>query len=142
VGEVEKGIYFDLKPSAGFELEDGDAGQASASIRRLMNLQRMLMHECGVFELPPDIALLVTATALHGETFELVKFFGDLTKPWKRQKEIYLPDVKEEAIDCLFFVLQAFVLLGMDSEEVMRTYEKKHSVNFHRIQAKLGETNV
>jgi len=142
VGEEKKGLYFDLSPSSAFESDKDDSQSEEEAIRKLMNLQRALMHACGVFDLPPDIALLVTATALHGETVELVNFFGDLTKPWKRQKEIHLPAVKEEAIDNLHFLLQIFVLLGMDAQEVVELYVKKNRLNFERIRAKLGAESV
>lgn len=133
----EAGIYFEFEPAESFT-----SGAAAHDVEKLINAQRNLMHACGVFDLPPDIALWVTVSALQMEAGELIAFFGDLTKPWKAQKAVHLPAVKEEAIDVLHFLLQVFILLGMDADEVVDTYMRKNRVNFSRIQAKLGETNV
>lgn len=133
-----EGTYFD-----GFEPNElFTSGATAQDFEKLLNAQKALMHACGVFDLPPDIALWVTVSALQMEAGELIAFFGDLTKPWKAQKAVHLPAVKEEAIDILHFLLQVFIMLGMDADEVVATYMRKNSVNFSRIQAKLGETDV
>ena len=129
------GMFFnEFEPSTSF-----GEGAENEDLQKLMNAQRTLMHACGVFNLPPDIALWVTVSALQAEASELIEFFGDLTKPWKAQKAVHLPAVKEEAIDVLHFLLQIFTLLGMDADEIVVSYMKKNAVNFGRIQAKLGE---
>lgn len=106
-------------------------------LETMLNLQRMLMSACEIEKLPVDIAFWVTGTALVGEANEALENFQDLTKPWKRNTTVDLPAVQGEAIDVLFFLLQWFVLLGMASDDVLRMYKEKSTVNFERIMKKM-----
>lgn len=106
-------------------------------LETMLNLQRMLMSACEIEKLPVDIAFWVTGTALVGEANEALENFQDLTKPWKRNTTVDLPAVQGEAIDVLFFLLQWFVLLGMTSDDVLRMYKEKSTVNFERIMKKM-----
>ena len=121
-----------------FPQVSGEFSNGDTDLDTLLNLQKSLMHSCGVFDLPPDIALWVTGTALAAEVAEVTEPFSDLTKPWKRDKVLYVEPMKEEAIDVLHFLLQFFALLGMDGQEVMDLYVKKNLTNFERIRAKLA----
>jgi dimeric dUTPase (all-alpha-NTP-PPase superfamily) len=106
-------------------------------LETMLNLQRMLMSACEIDKLPVDIAFWVTGTALVGEANEALENFQDLTKPWKRNTTVNLPAVQEEAIDVLFFLLQWFVLLGMTSDDILKMYKDKSTVNFQRIMEKM-----
>lgn len=106
-------------------------------LETMLNLQRMLMSACEIDKLPVDIAFWVTGTALAGEANEALENFQDLTKPWKRNTTVNLPAVQEEAIDVLFFLLQWFVLLGMTSDDILKMYRQKSTVNFQRIMEKM-----
>lgn len=106
-------------------------------LETMLNLQRMFMGACEIEKLPVDIAFWVTGTALVGEANEALENFQDLTKPWKRNTTVDLPAVQGEAIDVLFFLLQWFVLLGMTSDDILRMYKEKSTVNFERIMKKM-----
>lgn len=99
----------------------------------LMNKQRILMSACEVENLTPDAAFLVTQLALVDEAMEALQNFKDLSKPWKRNVLADIEYIKSEVIDQLFFVLQSFALLGMDSSEVFERYNQKHIENIQRI---------
>ena len=68
--------------------------------------------------------------ALADESFEMLHLLN--WKPWKNEKELDIDALKEEAIDALHFLLQIFILLGMDAEEVKKVYKKKLQINYER----------
>lgn len=74
--------------------------------------------------------------ALADESFEMLRLLN--WKPWKNEKELDIDALKEEAIDALHFLLQIFILLGMDADEVKETYKKKLKLNYDR-QEKVPE---
>lgn len=107
--------------------------ERGAEFSTLMNLQRVLMSACEVENLTPDVAFFVTQLAAMDEIMEALENYKNLSKPWKRDPDVNLEEVKGEVIDQLFFVLQSFVLLGMTTEEVIVRYRKKHGENIERI---------
>ena len=68
--------------------------------------------------------------ALADEAFEMLHLLN--WKPWKNKKELDIDALKEEAIDALHFLLQIFILLGMDAEEIIATYKRKLKENYNR----------
>lgn len=114
------------------ELMEGD-------LEEILDLQRSLMLECRADELPDDLLLYITLNNIIGESTEAAAFFGDITKPWKKSLGVSLDEVQEELIDILHFLLQAFIIVGMDASAVMELYRIKNRVNFRRIKAKREE---
>lgn len=136
---MEEGMFFDGMPELG--ITDLNVLEAPSVIQKLLALQSVLMEACGVFELPPDVAYAVTLAAQQSELAESFAWFGDLTKPWKRDLSINLEHQREEAVDKLFFLLQEFNLLGMDAADIVEGYAAKYAKNFLRIIQKNGEAN-
>ena len=59
--------------------------------------------------------------------------------PWKHWKgypdynlKETLPEIKYEFIDLLHFLLESFIILGMDGEEVLKLYHSKNQQNHDR----------
>ena len=73
--------------------------------------------------------------ALADESFEMLHLLN--WKPWKNKKELDIDAFKEEAIDALHFLLQIFILLDMDADEVMECYKKKLRENYRRQKEKV-----
>ena len=71
--------------------------------------------------------------ALADEAFEMLHLLN--WKPWKNEKELDIDALEEEAIDALHFLLQIFILLGMDAEEIIETYKRKLKENYKRQKA-------
>jgi len=72
--------------------------------------------------------------ALADESFEMLHLLN--WKPWKNEKELDINALKEEAIDALHFLLQIFILLGMDADEVLKCYKEKLEENYRRQREK------
>jgi len=72
---------------------------------------------------PKDAAL-----GLVGEIGELV--CNSTFLPWKKQDS--LENIKEELIDCLFFLLELFICFDMDQDEVNKRYCDKLEHNLKR----------
>lgn len=59
-------------------------------------------------------------------------------KPWKqynwdKEKTLSQEELqKDEAIDALHFLINIFLALGMDSEEVIERYKEKNKLNYRR----------
>jgi len=68
--------------------------------------------------------------ALADEAFEMLHLLN--WKPWKNEKELDIDALKEEAIDALHFLLQIFILLGMDANEIYDAYKSKLEINYKR----------
>ena len=81
--------------------------------------------------------LVVTTIALIDEGLEVSSFVKDSTKPWK-DSTFNVLHIKEEAIDVWHFLLQLFVLLGMDENEIDAIYRQKNSRNYERIKEKMN----
>ena len=73
--------------------------------------------------------------ALADESFEMLHLLN--WKPWKNEKELDIDALKEEAIDALHFLLQIFILLGMDADEVLKCYKEKLEENYRRQREKV-----
>jgi len=71
--------------------------------------------------------------ALADEAFEMLHLLN--WKPWKNEKELDIDALKKEAIDALHFLLQIFILLGMNAEEITEAYKRKLKENYERQKA-------
>jgi len=101
-------------------------------------LQKALSQKCGVHSLDEQQALVVSCLAGAQEFMEAIDFYKDSTKPWKAPSfDRHL--IVEELIDVYHFLLQAWNILEVDSEEVDRVYRLKRHKNLQRVKEKLDE---
>lgn len=68
--------------------------------------------------------------ALEDELHELLGETG--WKPWAKSKHINLEAARGEAIDALHFLLNLFLVLGMDADDVLERYLAKRAKNQKR----------
>ncbi|QDH92408.1 deoxyuridine triphosphatase [Microbacterium phage Celaena] len=68
--------------------------------------------------------------ALTHEMVELESETG--WKPWATKRFVNLEAARGEAIDMLHFLLNDFLVLGLDADEVRRRYHAKHAKNVKR----------
>ncbi|UKH48466.1 deoxyuridine triphosphatase [Microbacterium phage Katzastrophic] len=68
--------------------------------------------------------------ALLHEMVELESETG--WKPWATKRFVNLEAARGEAIDMLHFLLNDFLVLGLDADEVRRRYHAKHAKNVKR----------
>lgn len=115
-----------------------DFEAANDELAVIFNMQRALMSACEIENLSPDAAFWVTQTAALDEVLESLENFKDLTKPWKRNANLNMDAVQEEVVDQLFFLVQAAIILGMNSKKLFSLYQKKYSKNLQRIIEKRG----
>lgn len=84
--------------------------------------------------LPKEMRITLLMSALIGEAKETQEALGLLpefgAKWWK--KNINWELVKEELMDCLHFLLSAFLNARMTPEEVFKRYTDKWKTNFER----------
>ncbi len=106
----------------------------------MLDAQLGLMHECELHNIPQDLLFYMTLGNIAGEASEAGEFFGDITKPWKKDFKFDSDHAKEELIDILHFLLQAFLILGMDANEIYKLYIHKNRKNFQRIMEKRRES--
>lgn len=71
--------------------------------------------------------------ALEDELHELLAETG--WKPWAKSKHINLEAARGEAIDALHFLLNLFLVLGMDADDVLERYLAKRQKNQKRQEA-------
>ena len=81
---------------------------------------------------------------VHAQIDEIHEFLHQL--PWKNWikysdpetrwgNEDWVAETKFELVDQLFFLLNQFILMGMDANEVYRMYMLKSYENFHRTKS-------
>lgn len=108
-------------------------------IEEHLALQNALSRKCGVHSLDEHEALVVTCLAGAQEFMEAIDFYKDKTKPWKAPSfDRHL--IVEELIDVYHFLLQAWNILEVDSDEIDRVYKMKREKNFQRVKEKLNES--
>lgn len=120
------------RPLVNVEAIESDLGE-------ILDLQRALMHECRADELANDELLYVTLGNIIGEASEAAEWFGDITKPWKKSLVMPLEEVQMELVDVLHFLMQAFIIVGMDASEILELYRIKNRINFRRVKEKREE---
>ncbi len=101
-------------------------------------LQDALSRKCDVHSLDEHEAIVVTCLAGAQEFMEVIDWYKDKTKPWKAPSFDRHATV-EELIDVYHFLLQAWNILEVDSNEVDRVYKEKRNRNLQRIKEKLNE---
>jgi hypothetical protein len=96
----------------------------------LLGLQRSLMKAAGYgLRTPAELGVAIASEGLELWTNEGRSGKG---KWWKRPAEDLLAAQKEEAIDILHFWLQLCLVLGLESNEVLRLYRLKMEENLAR----------
>lgn len=112
------------------------------NLQRLLDEQSALQHSMPGKHpeefLPNDVAGAVhfahwNITALTDELHELLAETS--WKPWAKGDWFNLTEAKGEAIDALHFLLNIFLLLNMDSDEVFEKYLAKRHKNQARQEA-------
>lgn len=121
-----------LRPLVNVEQLDGELAE-------ILDLQLGLMHECQANAIPNDELLYITLNNIAGEASEAGEWYGDITKPWKKNLEIPLDEVQMELIDILHFLMQAFIIVGMDAAAITELYRIKNRINYRRVKAKREE---
>lgn len=132
-------MYFEGFPKPWYDKPPVPLERLEEQIDFLEDSQLGLMYECELDSIPPDMLLYLTLGNIIGEATEAAEYFGDITKPWKKNLEVNTEHIKEELIDVLHFLLQAFIILDMDGNEVFSSYIEKNRSNFRRIMAKRRE---
>lgn len=127
--------WFDKPVPTTEQLEEDDFAM-------MLDAQRSLMVECELENIPVDLLLNLTLGNISDEALEAGRFFGDLTKPWKINLDAPLDDIKEELIDVLHFLLQAFIIVDMNANDIYSLYLQKNRKNWQRIQEKLKELDA
>jgi NTP pyrophosphatase (non-canonical NTP hydrolase) len=75
---------------------------------------------------------------MASEAGEVLQETNFVTRPWdKTPFESRVNSICFESIDILFYLLEAFVLLGLDHEDVAEKYRKKMIYNLSRILRKI-----
>ena len=109
-------------------------------LQRLLDAQEALQVEAYAGHspadfLPDDVQGAVNfihwnVTALTDELHELL---GETSwKPWAKGDYINLTSAKSEAIDALHFLLNLFIALNMDADEIEEKYLAKRAKNIKR----------
>lgn len=111
------------------------------------SLELMLRHQSELMELlevgaemPPlqNPHSLGAVLGIIDEGTEVMQELVKIVKPWNEElsEEKKLDNAKEELIDVLFFLLEAFILFGMDSTEILEFYKAKAEINIERAITK------
>ncbi len=135
---MAKSLFFDGFPEQPwYETPLKPVEQMEGDIELMLDAQRSLMQECGVQDIPNDIAFFLTIQSLIAEAGEAGIDFPNLSKPWKKELTVSLPDLQEEWIDVLHYWLQGAEILGLDANTINELYHRKNRKNFNRISQKL-----
>lgn len=79
-------------------------------------------------------AIMTYITALQVELAEVLQELN--WKPWKQtRKPVDMVKLKDELIDCLHFMLELLIIVGITADEAYKLYWQKMQVNLTR-QAK------
>ena len=116
-----------------------NAEEINSELAEMLDSQLALMHECRADGIPNDELLYITLNNIIGEANEAAAYYGDITKPWKKNLELPLEEVQEELVDILHFLLQAFIILDMDADDIVELYRIKNRINHRRVKAKREE---
>ena len=108
-----------------------------SKLQDLFEMQSKLMELLGVdsgigYNTPLFKDILI---CMAGETHEALAHLANSTKPWKQKEYDIEAEVKEEVVDVLFFLLEAWLIAGWKAEELFEGYEKKYQKNIKRLEA-------
>jgi NTP pyrophosphatase (non-canonical NTP hydrolase) len=110
----------------------------SDGLETLLKFQRLFMDSLGFTR--DDVAsneFLSTVIGLNSEVSEILDLLNVRTRPWGTRENgvISQQRVTGEAIDVLFYLLEVFNQLQLDSQDVIREYGKKLIINLARAFA-------
>jgi NTP pyrophosphatase (non-canonical NTP hydrolase) len=112
---------------------------ATGRLEAMMNSQTQFMHVLGVpvaGEIPGDpIASDAVNEAAIGLSCEAAEVLADLRtrkRPWKTPAT--RDHVIEESIDCLFYLMEIWLILGVTPSDVEDVYQAKLTKNYDRIK--------
>lgn len=112
-------------------------------LETMFELQRRLMTELGLKEDwgPHQVhsyEFLRLLLSLTREVSEAADEVADASKPWKHgtvPDEVRRDRIIEELVDVFFYTMEAFIMLGCDSEKLIVGYAAKWAKNIKRLQA-------
>lgn len=104
-------------------------------LKKQKHLQKKIEENYKFFFKSGEDAVVKNAYWSICELTELIEECGIYDKPWK-SREININAIKEELIDVLHFILNIFIYLGMDAEEIIKEYDRKWLINFKRHNLK------
>jgi len=114
----------------------------NSDLQRLLDtqesLQRIITGESPGDFLPENVNAAVHTISMNvlALTDELHELLAETSwKPWAKGDYINLTAAKSEAIDALHFLLNIFLTLGMDADEVLEKYIAKNAKNISRQEA-------
>lgn len=116
-----------------------NAEEINSELAEMLDLQLGFRHQCRADGIPNDEFLYITLNNIIGEANESAAYYGSITKPWKKNLELPLEEVQEELVDILHFLLQAFIILDMDADDIVELYRIKNRINHRRVKAKREE---
>jgi dimeric dUTPase (all-alpha-NTP-PPase superfamily) len=101
-------------------------------LQEIFRLQKELADSMNLDRYPQNMEERVSAlaTAMLHESVELQRLTP--WKWWKKPTRFDVTAAKEELVDILHFLIQAFIEVGMSPDEVLRDYRKKNFVNRER----------
>lgn len=104
------------------------------NLSKLIEGQRSLMKE--FYSLPPEDWEEKVKEALLALVVETIEVLNELNwKPWKKEKKkVNKEKLKEEVVDCLHFLLEIIILIGMTEEEIIERYFEKRKRNIERVR--------
>lgn len=111
-------------------------------LQELLDEQRQLMNLLGVPSVLPEGVVHSplykdTLIQLAGEVQEALEPLTLGSKPWKwATDEALLAETTVELTDCLFYVMEAFLMLGMDAQAIAEAYRTKREEVVGRIMAR------
>ena len=103
----------------------------------IMKMQDLLNAKVGLsqeeaMKMPLEERMKWIRKYLQALIVEIAEVFEETGYKWWKSKDINEEALKEELIDALHFLLSAFLLAGMNAEEVFRVYVRKNEKNFTR----------
>lgn len=108
-------------------------------LERLFELQKQFQESIGIeipyiknFVINPiNIELIVKQIlALYSEVGEVLAEIP--WKPWKQNQDFNVSKFRMELIDCFHFLINLFLLSGMDTSDVYDLFQKKNQINRRR----------
>lgn len=134
-GHIHNGGYASeaLKDALEVAVKSLEFGQ-KVSLNDLMSMQRELMNLLGIPNKlvgnPVNSPLYKdTLIMLAGEVQEALEPCTISSKPWKHKAPSeLLAETTDEVIDVFFFVMEAFLMLGLTPEQVAARYEEKREL--------------
>lgn len=106
---------------------------------QMMKMQAELMKALGVSNgAHADSSFtaeqLQAAIGMSCEAAEILDEFNTQTRKWKHKAfDMAMKNAKEEAIDVLLYLLEFFILVGMDAAAIEKAFNRKVLINMARL---------